>query len=87
MGINIPKFYANTFDIGICSFILMIVDFRYDKCIHKNKELTGNGCQYQVYLGKYHVVHSSGSTAPRYFVYDNAAWEQIIPDKHTGKSH
>ncbi len=39
--ISIPQFYANTFDIGICYFILIIVDFRYGKCIHKNKEVTG----------------------------------------------
>ena len=32
-----------------------------------------------VYLGKYHVVHSSGSTGtPRYFVYDDGAWEQVL---------
>ena len=35
LWINIPKYYANTFDIGICYFILIIVDFRYDKCICK----------------------------------------------------
>lgn len=33
----------------------------------------------QTYFGKYHIVHSSGSTGtPRYFVYDNAAWEQVL---------
>lgn len=33
----------------------------------------------EIYLGKYHVVHSSGSTGtPRYFVYDHAAWEQML---------
>lgn len=31
------------------------------------------------YLGKYHVVHSSGSTGkPGYFVYDEAAWKQML---------
>lgn len=31
------------------------------------------------YLGKYHVVHSSGSTGkPGYFAYDNAAWEYML---------
>ncbi|MCC8102693.1 MAG: AMP-binding protein, partial [Clostridiales bacterium] len=31
------------------------------------------------YLGKYHLVHSSGSTGvPRYFVYDEAAWHQML---------
>ena len=31
------------------------------------------------YLGKYHVVHSSGSTGkPGYFVYDEAAWSQML---------
>lgn len=33
----------------------------------------------EIYLGKYHVVHSSGSTGtPRYFVYDYAAWNQML---------
>ena len=35
LWISIHKYYANTFDIGICYFILIIVDFRYDKCICK----------------------------------------------------
>ncbi len=31
------------------------------------------------FLKKYHVVHSSGSTGiPRYFVYDDNAWEELI---------
>ena len=31
------------------------------------------------YLGKYHVVHSSGSTGmPKYFVYDEQAWKQVV---------
>ena len=31
------------------------------------------------YQGKYHVVHSSGSTGkPRYFIYDEAAWGQML---------
>ena len=31
------------------------------------------------YQGKYHVVHSSGSTGkPRYFVYDEDAWSQML---------
>ena len=31
------------------------------------------------YLGKYHVVHSSGSTGkPGYFVYDEAAWSDML---------
>lgn len=33
----------------------------------------------RAYLGEYHVVHSSGSTGnPGYFVYDNAAWGQML---------
>ena len=33
----------------------------------------------ETYLQKYHVVHSSGSTGtPRYFVYDNIAWEHML---------
>ncbi len=32
-----------------------------------------------LYLDKYHVVHSSGSTGkPGYFVYDEAAWNQML---------
>lgn len=31
------------------------------------------------YLGKYHVVHSSGSTGkPGYFIYDEAAWHSML---------
>lgn len=31
------------------------------------------------YLGKYHVIHSSGSTGkPGYFVYDEAAWSAML---------
>lgn len=31
------------------------------------------------YLGKYHVIHSSGSTGkPGYFVYDEAAWSDVL---------
>ncbi|WP_343209673.1 phenylacetate--CoA ligase family protein [Anaerolentibacter hominis] len=31
------------------------------------------------YRGEYHVVHSSGSTGkPCYFIYDNAAWDQML---------
>lgn len=31
------------------------------------------------YLGKYHVVHSSGSTGkPGYFLYDQTAWNQML---------
>ena len=31
------------------------------------------------YQGKYHVVHSSGSTGkPGYFVYDEGAWSQML---------
>lgn len=33
----------------------------------------------QPFLGKYHLVHSSGSTGnPGYFVYDEAAWETML---------
>ena len=32
-----------------------------------------------LYQGKYHIVHSSGSTGkPGYFVYDSPAWEQML---------
>lgn len=33
----------------------------------------------KLFKGKYHVVHSSGSTGvPRYFVYDRSAWESML---------
>lgn len=33
----------------------------------------------KIYLNKYHVVHSSGSTGiPKYFVYDKSAWNQML---------
>ena len=39
----------------------------------------GSAGRAETYLNKYHVVHSSGSTGtPRYFVYDSAAWEQML---------
>jgi len=39
----------------------------------------GNTDKGQNFLGKYHIVHSSGSTGtPRYFVYDGKAWEQML---------
>lgn len=37
------------------------------------------GVDSKPYLGKYHVVHSSGSTGkPGYFAYDEAAWEYML---------
>lgn len=49
----------------------------------KQEELRRFDAQEQVdrkpYQGKYHVVHSSGSTGkPGYFVYDEAAWNQML---------
>lgn len=33
----------------------------------------------KLFRGKYHVVHSSGSTGkPGYFIYDEAAWSQML---------
>lgn len=33
----------------------------------------------EIYLGRYHTIHSSGSTGiPRYFVYDENAWGQML---------
>lgn len=33
----------------------------------------------KLFMGKYHLVHSSGSTGvPRYFVYDRKAWMQML---------
>lgn len=41
-----------------------------------DEKTTGGNSRFR---GKYHVVHSSGSTGtPRYFVYDNSAWEQML---------
>lgn len=37
------------------------------------------GREQDTYKGKYHVVHSSGSTGkPGYFVYDDKAWSQML---------
>lgn len=49
----------------------------------KQSDLRRFDAQVQVdrkpYLGKYHVVHSSGSTGtPGYFVYDKAAWNSML---------
>ena len=39
----------------------------------------GEAADRKPYQGKYHVVHSSGSTGkPGYFVYDGAAWSQML---------
>ena len=39
----------------------------------------GEDSGWEPYRDKYHVVHSSGSTGtPRYFVYDAAAWEEML---------
>lgn len=40
----------------------------------------GESANRKPYQGKYHVVHSSGSTGkPGYFVYDENAWNQMLP--------
>ena len=37
------------------------------------------GANRKPYKGKYHIVHSSGSTGtPRYFLYDTAAWNSML---------
>lgn len=39
----------------------------------------GSSTEQKEFRGKYHVVHSSGSTGiPRYFVYDTPAWNQML---------
>ena len=39
----------------------------------------GNSTGQKEFRGKYHVVHSSGSTGvPRYFIYDSTAWNQML---------
>lgn len=36
-------------------------------------------CQNQLYRGRYHIVHSSGTTGkPGYFLYDGDAWDQML---------
>lgn len=43
---------------------------RFDESAEKNR---------RAFKGKYHVVHSSGSTGkPGYFVYDNSAWNDML---------
>ena len=49
---------------------------KQDELLHFGEGSTDGA---ETYQNKYHVVHSSGSTeTPRYFVYDNAAWEQML---------
>lgn len=43
---------------------------KFDEIVSPNQKL---------FKGKYHVVHSSGSTGvPRYFVYDSSAWNSML---------
>lgn len=43
---------------------------RFDESAEKDR---------RAFKGKYHVVHSSGSTGkPGYFVYDNSAWNDML---------
>ena len=49
---------------------------KQDELLHFGE---GSSDSAETYQNKYHVVHSSGSTGtPRYFVYDNAAWGQML---------
>lgn len=53
-----------------------------DSCLKQEELLKFDenaGDDGEIYLGRYHVVHSSGSTGtPRYFVYDHGAWQQML---------
>lgn len=53
-----------------------------DSCLKQEELLKFDenaGDDGEIYLGKYHIVHSSGSTGtPRYFVYDHGAWQQML---------
>lgn len=47
------------------------------EALRRFDEAAGNGGG--TYLDRYHVVHSSGSTGiPRYFIYDQAAWGEML---------
>ncbi|RGY97930.1 phenylacetate--CoA ligase family protein [Clostridium sp. AM58-1XD] len=55
---------------------------RYDKEVipsHLHSAEGGKSREQKTFKGKYHVVHSSGSTGtPGYFVYGESAWEQML---------
>lgn len=79
----------NINDVPICEFPTMnkadmlkhfdeivTVPISQEQLRHFDEETSCNEC---AFLGSYHVVHSSGSTGkPAYFIYDNAAWEQML---------
>jgi phenylacetate-CoA ligase len=56
---------------------LITVQDLHQEDLRKFDEETGT--DRKPYLGKYHVVHSSGSTGkPGYFIYDEAAWQAML---------
>ena len=55
--------------------IVTVSDIRQEELRKFDETSSGE----KLYHGKYHVVHSSGSTGiPRYFVYDVSAWNQML---------
>lgn len=56
--------------------IVTVPDIRQAELLRFDMEISSKD---KLFHGKYHVVHSSGSTGiPRYFVYDASAWEQML---------
>lgn len=56
--------------------IVTVPDIRQEELRKFDENVTPDK---KLFRGKYHVVHSSGSTGvPRYFVYDTSAWESML---------
>ena len=56
--------------------LVTVSDLKQEKLRRFDAEETGNR---KLFQGKYHIVHSSGSTGkPGYFVYDENAWNDML---------
>lgn len=56
--------------------IVTVPDIRQEELRKYDEETSSDE---KLFRGKYHVVHSSGSTGiPRYFVYDTSAWNSML---------
>ncbi len=56
--------------------IVTVPDIRQEELRKFDERVTPDK---KLFRGKYHVVHSSGSTGvPRYFVYDTSAWDSML---------
>lgn len=56
--------------------LITVTDFKQDDLRRFDRE---ESIEQKIFKGKYHVVHSSGSTGePGYFVYDELAWNKML---------